>query len=563
MEKKTCIETISEIGDLLNDASNKKHATILEHSKVKELANNLSESTGLTDEQALFFATVFYLNCKDKDATSRDIAEQLNIPLKKYPMMFETLDSLIDFGFVFKCESYVGRFDFVVTPEVKDAIFKGHAPRQENLKTDLIGFAEKIEAYEDHLKARRVTIDQAVSYYKRIANKNQDLMISHIILNKEYRDEEIIIIAHMFYNYLNKDFTINYNEASSELFRGYRERNYIKKSIMNKTASIIKNKIVEFDGENFENRELLRFTEETKQDLFGIEYNSIISENTLTNEGLILPATTPSVIIHLNTQEKQQLEMLSNSLMEDNYQTIIKTLSDKNLNEGICALFYGVPGSGKTESVLQIAKRTDRAIKKVDLSMLKDKYVGESEKRIRSVFVNYKKICKSSEKAPILLLNEADGIFSNRIKINSSVDQMNNTIQNIILEEMENFKGILIATTNLQFNFDKAFERRFLFKIKFTNPTVETLRKIIADKITCLNSFEVSQLAAKYKLTGGQVTNVSRKIVFDQILFNTPMTMDIVEKYFHSEEVSLFPQVKHNKITGFVVKKENQAYETE
>ena len=83
------------------------------------------------------------------------------------------------------------------------------------------------------------------------------------------------------------------------------------------------------------------------------------------------------------------------------------------------------------------------------------------------------------------------------------------------------------------------------------------------DKITCLNSLEVSQLAAKYKLTGGQITNVSRKIVFDQILFNTPMTMDIVEKYFHSEVVSFFSQVKHNKITGFVVKKENQAYETE
>jgi len=563
MQNKTCIEIIGEIGDLIKDANNNRTAQILEEAKFKELCKQLSELVGITELQALYFATIFSLNCNDKDATPRDIAEHIKLPLKEFPLMFATLESLIDLGFVFKAENYVGRFEFILTPESKDAIFRGETPKQENLITDALGFGEKIELYEDHIKCRRITISQAVTYYKRIASKNPALNISTVILNKDYRDEEIILLTHMYYNYLNRDFQINYMEATSELFRGYRERNYIKKCIMNKSSSIFKNKIVEFDGDNYESRDLLRFSEDGKKLLFGSEYTQLNNENIIIKEGLLFPDDIPSVKIHLNQHEQKQIKTLSNALKDNNYAAIIKALNEKNLSAGVCALFYGTPGTGKTESVFQIAKRTNRAIKKVDLSSIKDKYVGESEKRIRNVFLNYHRICKSMDRPPILLLNEADGIFGRRIKINSSVDQMNNTIQNIILEEMENFKGILIATTNLQYNLDNAFERRFLFKIKFTPPTTDTLKKIISDKIPALNALEIAELADKYKLTGGQLANVSRKLVFDEILYNIPITKNRIEIYFQSEIESIIQQVKHNKIIGFVVKKENQGYDTE
>ena len=563
MQNKTCIEIIGEIGDLIKDAHNNRTAQILEEAKFKELCKQLSELVGITELQALYFATIFSLNCNDKDATPRDIAEHIKLPLKEFPLMFKTLESLIDLGFVFKAENYVGRFDFILTPESKDAIFRGETPKQENLITDALGFGEKIELYEDHIKCRRITISQAVTYYKRIASKNPALNISTVVLNKDYRDEEIILLTHMYYNYLNRDFQINYMEATSELFRGYRERNYIKKCIMNKSSSIFKNKIVEFDGDNYESRDLLRFSEDGKKLLFGSEYTQLNNENIIIKEGLLFPDDIPTVKIHLNQHEQKQIKTLSNALKDNNYAAIIKALNEKNLSAGVCALFYGTPGTGKTESVFQIAKRTNRAIKKVDLSSIKDKYVGESEKRIRNVFLNYHRICKSMDRPPILLLNEADGIFGRRIKINSSVDQMNNTIQNIILEEMENFKGILIATTNLQYNLDNAFERRFLFKIKFTPPTTDTLKKIISDKIPALSTLEVAELADKYKLTGGQLANVSRKLVFDEILYNIPVTKNRIEIYFQSDIESISQQVKHNKIIGFVVKKENQGYETE
>ena len=57
---------------------------------------------------------------------------------------------------------------------------------------------------------------------------------------------------------------------------------------------------------------------------------------------------------------------------------------------------------------------------------------------------------------------------------NFLLDKMENAMQNILLQELENFQGILIAPTNLQGNLDKAFERRFLYKLKFTVPSLET-----------------------------------------------------------------------------------------
>ena len=57
--------------------------------------------------------------------------------------------------------------------------------------------------------------------------------------------------------------------------------------------------------------------------------------------------------------------------------------------------------------------------------------------------------------------------------ISHSVEKMDNAMQNIILQEIEDLEGILIATTNLTSNLDSAFERRFLFKVEFNKPATD------------------------------------------------------------------------------------------
>lgn len=178
-----------------------------------------------------------------------------------------------------------------------------------------------------------------------------------------------------------------------------------------------------------------------------------------------------------NPSEEIQIAQLEALLQPARFERVCDRLSEKGMRRGLACLFYGAPGTGKTETVLQLARNTGRDIIQVNIADLRDKYVGESEKRVKALFDRYRKVVAEEDIAPILLFNEADGIISERSEdIAHSVDKMENAMQNIILQEIENLEGILIATTNLTANLDKAFERRFLYKIEFKVPSIEAKR---------------------------------------------------------------------------------------
>lgn len=236
--------------------------------------------------------------------------------------------------------------------------------------------------------------------------------------------------------------------------------------------------------------------------------------------------------------EAEHLNMVGDSLKEDNYSVLVKRLEDKGLPKGIAVLLYGAPGTGKTESVMQWARATGRDIIHVDISASKSMWYGESEKIIKEVFSRYKRQCKRSALKPILLFNEADAIFSSRkTGNNSSIDQTENAIQNIILEEMEQLDGILIATTNLVENLDKAFERRFLFKIRLDKPSVEAKKNIWISKLPSLDESEAMSLAGRYDFSGGEIDNIVRKALMSEILEGKKPSFAELEKLCAEEKV--------------------------
>ena len=155
----------------------------------------------------------------------------------------------------------------------------------------------------------------------------------------------------------------------------------------------------------------------------------------------------------------------------------------------------------------------------VDVPQLKSMWVGQSEKNVKALFDRYREQVKRAKSTPILLFNEADAIIGIRKNgASNAVDKMENSLQNIILQEMEQLDGIMIATTNLQENMDKAFERRFLYKIKFEKPTVEARIHIWHEMIPDLSDMDVQTLASKYDFSGGQIENIARHYTIDSIL---------------------------------------------
>jgi SpoVK/Ycf46/Vps4 family AAA+-type ATPase len=116
---------------------------------------------------------------------------------------------------------------------------------------------------------------------------------------------------------------------------------------------------------------------------------------------------------------------------------------------------------------------------------------------------------------------------------------MENSLQNIILQEMESLEGILIATTNLAQNMDKAFERRFLYKIRFDKPTVEARTAIWREMMPTLDMADAEKLAERYDFSGGQIENIARHYAIDAILHgNAVPTASNLMPHCDSERIS-------------------------
>ena len=246
----------------------------------------------------------------------------------------------------------------------------------------------------------------------------------------------------------------------------------------------------------------------------------------------------PEKPLFYNPVVKKQLDEVYSILSSGTFESTVQHLKDMGMRQGIACLFYGPPGTGKTETAYQLGRRTGRDIFLVNVSQIKDAWVGESEKNIKAVFDSYRESVARGGIVPILLFNEADAIFGIRNEgAGSAVDKMENTIQNIILQEMESLNGILIATTNLTGNLDKAFERRFLYKIEFEQPDIENRARIWASILPDLTPGEALGLAIDYELSGGEIENVAHKKMWREAIEAKKLPIAELRRYCDEERM--------------------------
>ena len=275
--------------------------------------------------------------------------------------------------------------------------------------------------------------------------------------------------------------------------------------------------LIEYGNDNgLADRETFCLTRKAKRELLSDLNFSSMSHAC---KGMIKAKDIVAKQLFYENDTQQQIAELEGLLDEKRYQQIHSRMKEAGFRCGFTCLFYGAPGVGKTETVLQLARKTGRNIIQVNVEQIKSMWVCESEKNIKALFDDYRNQVESQSLAPILLFNEADAVIGTRLKgAERATDKMENSLQNIILQEMERIDGILIATTNLVQNFDKAFERRFLYKIKFTKPTLEARTAIWKSMIPSLSEEIAHALANKYDFSGGQIENIARHYAIDNIL---------------------------------------------
>lgn len=142
-------------------------------------------------------------------------------------------------------------------------------------------------------------------------------------------------------------------------------------------------------------------------------------------------------------------------------------------------LFEGLPGSGKTEAAKHIARLLDRTLFYVDFDHLIDSKLGQTNKNIANLFNEINMLPHSNR--VVILFDEIDVIALDRINSND-VREMGR-VTSTILKELDrltdlNKEIVIIATTNLFSNFDKALVRRFDAVINFNRYSKDDLIEV-------------------------------------------------------------------------------------
>jgi len=174
-------------------------------------------------------------------------------------------------------------------------------------------------------------------------------------------------------------------------------------------------------------------------------------------------------------------------------------------SNGVVILFVGPSGTGKTITAEAIAKKLNKKLYTVDYSQVVSVWFGQLEKNIVKVFK------KAEKDDAVLLFDEADALLGRRTGGPTSVDSSLNRAINITLQEIEKFNGIVILTSNLSTNLDRAFERRINLKIKFELPAEDACEKIwqmhIPKNAPISKDVNFKELAKRYPFSGGNIKN--------------------------------------------------------
>ena len=406
----------------------------------------------------------------------------------------------------------------------------------------------KLTLLENRIKERveaTTTPIMLEDFFKENELESQEQMIFLALLKEEYgASDESIRDMNMLIDLIAND--------------DYEKIKY--RSLLEESGKLISNGLVDYDemltpfggiNRNFFIPEQILYkishpTKKTKRQQ-KIKLDMLIKEQELFE--LIEPKKILDDVV-LNPKTKETLDALLKQVDKDVINRL-KAWGIKDKKKGIDAkiIFYGTAGTGKTITALALAKSLKKQVLSFDCSKILSMYVGESEKNVRKIFDEYKELAKKTKSEPVLLLNEADQFLSNRSTGNTSgSDKMHNQMQNIFLEQIERFDGILIATTNLLDSIDKAFSRRFNYKIEFMKPNEEqrlTLWEKLLPKELPLDKKFDKAILAKYELTGGQIELIIKNTAYkiatsDNPIFKTNNFIEEIEK----EKKSMFDKDK-------------------
>ena len=497
----------------------------------------LAKKLGVSKAQATLFAIIASSSYND-DCSLSDIKRHLGCENLDMLRLSPDLKALQRARLIrvtgkkglFNDESY-----FVPDEILNCLLYDKEIERQEIGNLDFDAFILHLDTLFKEMEEKGGNFEGLVNDIRELIKANPQLDFAKKLDRMNLDDKELVLLLKFCLSTLiDQEDSLEYREIN-DLFDNDRQARTEFNQLRNGQHRLIVDKLVEPAGRELFSGDTFRLTDHAKETLLP---QKCLKQTPVDLDELTLATSIAEKRLYYNANDQAQIERLKSLLQPTSFSDIRLRMKQQGMRSGFACLLYGAPGTGKTETVLQIARAIGRNIMQVNLSELRSMWVGESEKKVKAVFDRYRNFVDYCDKEPILLFNEADGIIAKRsTNAVHAVDQMENTLQNIILQEMETLDGIMMATTNLTQNMDSAFERRFLYKINFHKPDLATRLHIWQSMMPKLPESEVAILAERYDFSGGQMENITRKATVEHILTGQMPSLEMLIGFCEEENI--------------------------
>lgn len=516
--------------------------------KVKEYFN-------LNEDESFILALFIAIEIQDpKSCDLLNLAKHIDCSKLRLMKYNQSLDNLLEIGYLEKnVNSTIARLlgtsinGYAVNIKIINAVLsKDPMPVIDKPKPmDNFKLLEIVHALGHESEMNRVATRKILKALSELLCNNEHLTLVKKLREFHLKTPEIFIFLDSLWQVMEGYTFIDLHRIVSRIYNDASERLASLLEFISRTHPLVKKQLMEVLPGELTNDAELELTEYayTVLEELGIK----LKVKDYKRKDVIKPDDIIDKELIFHDSELNQIETLQKLLQPDSFLQMQGRLKNKGLPTGVTVLMHGAPGTGKTEIAKQIAKQTGRELMHVNISQCKTMWYGESEKLIKKIFTEYNSYAKNSVHKPILFFNEADAIIGKRKELKGyNTEQTENTIQNILLEEIENFDGILIATTNLINNIDVAFERRFLYKVAFKTPCTINRAKIWQLKLPDITDNQANELAECFHFSGGQIDNIIRKKEIEELLYGVSVSFDQIIEYCQEESL-----LKRNHTIGF------------
>ena len=393
--------------------------------------------------EAILLATCFVKSCFNA-VELPEIIKHFGLENHSFLIYLENFNLLTFKSIVIKTENRNSENNYKLSQHIYDYILA-----QKSIPKELLEIKIKENTFSEFLSDMDILSnlkdDEKINYYYFI-QKLKDLLNANIhfkltefaIKNLELVDSFVFfdtILDAM--NCGENDFNTSLQSTVDDFYERKRDSfKYINNFLEEKTTLNLLD-LIEKDSNSFSNRHRIQLTQKAVfmlKEWEGISLEFVEKKD----KRLIYHDQIQKRNLFYNSGEELQLEPIKKSFSNTAFTILQSRLKSKNMSAGITVLLYGSPGTGKTETVYQLAKKHNRPIFKVEISETKSMWFGEIQKLLKKIFTDYYNFKKTQKICPILLFNEADAIIGKRKSAgSSSVSDTENAIQNVLLEELK------------------------------------------------------------------------------------------------------------------------------